>query len=380
MPILGKIDSAVYTTVVEVTTDDASVSLSTTVANNFRVGDIIDIGDVAYIVRQINVVDNNDTNIVLHKPYEGLTGAVSQCIRRTAPKAVAEYVILGGDSNNYDLVFVDNDEQNISTNKLRGLSSPGWWMYRSHSDASGRTRHKAECIAHLNVSSAIAGDYNDDSIVADVVDTITVTTSPSDSISVNGNGSFSAAATNTDSADIVYRWQRQKTNAVRWIDISANLDSSITYSTFNTNQLIYSGYTNDNHDGYKYRCVFNSEQGAPEMYSDFADLTFGIAFVSQPSNSVSVSGSGSFSVTVRSSSDAPTTTYQWQRRTSDSAAWVDVDDTLIEVVYADYNTSTLTYTTLSNSNIDDYMYRCVINEDDSTYEMISDTATISYGT
>ena len=74
-----------------------------------------------YIVKQVN----STTSIELHKPYVAATNnslGASSAVRRTAPKAVAEYVIKGGDSNAYDLVFADATEQSLAVNRKRGIT------------------------------------------------------------------------------------------------------------------------------------------------------------------------------------------------------------------------------------------------------------------
>jgi hypothetical protein len=48
------------------------------------------------------------------------------------------------------IVFVDETEAGLSENTERGITAPGWWAYRTYTDGSGKTRHKAE---HLMVLS-----------------------------------------------------------------------------------------------------------------------------------------------------------------------------------------------------------------------------------
>ena len=50
----------------------------------------------------------------------------------------------GAGSATETIVFVDETEAGLAANKERGLSSPGWWSYRTYTDAAGKTRHKAE--------------------------------------------------------------------------------------------------------------------------------------------------------------------------------------------------------------------------------------------
>ncbi|MBU37959.1 MAG: hypothetical protein CMA59_00385 [Euryarchaeota archaeon] len=275
MAVHGKIDAATFGNNVAVTQNDATVTKNA--ADTVVVGDLLDLGGVNYLVREVT----STTAIELHKVYAGSTnGNLSGAIRRTPPKAVAEYVVKGGDSNSYSLVFCDTTEDSIASNKTRGISGPGWWLYRSFVSHNGDTKHKAECLVPLKVAAGTSGDYSDDTIAADVLETITVGTQPANSTSSSGAGTFVAAATRDQSGTITYKWQRQTANATtRWVDIvggAGGLDTGITYADFTTATLAYSALASDALDGYKYRCVFNTSKGAvTKRTNGAATLTFG---------------------------------------------------------------------------------------------------------
>ena len=274
MAVHGKIDAAAFSNSVGVTNGDATVSKNA--ADTVVVGDVLNISSVNYIVKQVT----STTSIELHKAYAGSTATVAAAsvIRRTPPKAVAEYVIKGGDSNtNYDLVFVDTSEDGIASNKTRGITGPGWWLYQTYQTYNGTERHKAECLVPLKVAAGSAGDFAQDTIDADVNETITVGTQPANSTSSSGAGTFVAAATVDQSGTITYKWQRQTATATtRWVDIKADLDTGITYANFTTATLAYSGLGGTTLNGYKYRCVLNSSKGAETKYTNgAATLTFG---------------------------------------------------------------------------------------------------------
>ncbi|BCU95021.1 MAG: hypothetical protein CM15mV7_1210 [uncultured marine virus] len=117
MSILGTIDASTFGNNVGVTNGDATVTKNA--ADSVDVGDILVLNSVNYIVREGNIYHS----IELHTTYAGSTNAsLSGAIRRTAPKAVAEFVVKGGDSNSYELVFVDTTEQSIASNKSRGIT------------------------------------------------------------------------------------------------------------------------------------------------------------------------------------------------------------------------------------------------------------------
>ena len=274
MAIYGKIDAAAFTQNIGVTNGDATVSKNA--ADSVVPGDVLEISSVAYIVKQVT----STTAIELHKNYAGSTATVSAAnvIKRTPPKAVAEYVIKGGDSiSNYQLVFVDTTEDGIASNKTRGIDGPGWWLYRTYQTHNGTERHKAEKLASRRVAAGTSGDAADETVVADVLETITVGTQPANSTSSSGAGTFVAAFTVDQSGTKVYKWQRQTASATtRWVDVSASLDTGITYANFTTATLAYSGLAGTTLNGYKYRCVLNTSKGAETKYTDgAATLTFG---------------------------------------------------------------------------------------------------------
>ena len=273
MAVFGTIDAATFGNNVAVTNGDATVTKNA--ADSVNVGDILILNDVNYLVREVT----STTAIELHKAYAGSTnGTLSGAIRRTAPKAVAEYVVKGGDSVSYDLVFVDTTEQSIASNKTRGITGPGWWQYQTYQTHNGDTRHKAEYIAPAKAAAGDAGDMADDTIAADVLEVITVGTQPANSTSSSGAGTFVAAATVDQSGTITYQWQRQTAAATtRWVNISAaDLDTGITYANWTTATLAYSALGDDSLDGYKYRCVINTSKGAETKRTNgAATVTFG---------------------------------------------------------------------------------------------------------
>ena len=274
MAIYGKIDAAAFSNTIGVTNGDATVTKNA--GDSVVPGDVLEISSVAYIVKQVT----STTAIELHKNYAGSTATVAAAnvIKRTPPKAVAEYVIKGGDSiSNYQLVFVDTTEDGIASNKTRGIDGPGWWLYRTYQTHNGTERHKAEKLASLRVAAGTSGDAADETVVADVLETITVGTQPANSTSSSGAGTFVAAFTVDQSGTKVYKWQRQTASATtRWVDVSASLDTGITYANFTTATLAYSGLAGTTLNGYKYRCVLNTSKGAETKYTDgAATLTFG---------------------------------------------------------------------------------------------------------
>ena len=280
MAIFGKFDAKVMDTGLSVTSGDATVTctgdFTDASSNKIDAGDILELAFVSYLVVKVT----SATSLELHKPYEAATGTLQAqfCKRRTAPKAVAEYVVKGGDSASYELLFVDSTEATTasSENASRGITGPGWWQYRTHVDSDGNTRHKAECLAFLNVAAATSGD-DEDKLVADVASAVTITAQPAASTSSSGAGTFTLTTTTTGTpGTLTYKWQRQTAAATtRWVDIAAGTDTGVTYADFTTATLAYSGLAADGLDGYKYRVKITSTGGTEEVISDgVATLTF----------------------------------------------------------------------------------------------------------
>lgn len=65
-------------------------------------------------------------------------------------------------------VGVDVTEAGVSTNREKGIKTPGWVQYRTYTDAQGNTRHKAEVLVAGSSMSGDTGDApQDDATVPD---------------------------------------------------------------------------------------------------------------------------------------------------------------------------------------------------------------------
>lgn len=161
------------------------------------------------------------------------------------------------------LIFVDATEAGTAANKTRGLTNAGWWTYYEYTDADGNTRHKAECVVAMSVSAVDAGDQADDAIAADVANTITIDTQPASASTVAGEVTFTVATTVTNAGTAVYQWQRKAADGTRWANVSGAT----------TDTLALTGQTADE-DGDQYRVKITSDNGAPEVTSATATVTF----------------------------------------------------------------------------------------------------------
>ncbi len=263
MPILGSIDSAAFTATVAVTQNSTTVTKGS--ADTIVAGDIIVLDGVQYYTK---VVEGN--TITLGKAYAAATNATlaaNKVQRRTAPKALADFLLSGGTSaaSTTSIVGVSRTEAQLSENKARGISSPGWWAYRTYTDAAGSTRHKAELITAYKDGSAFSGDFTDDTIAADITSLITIDTQPANQNTSGGGATFSVTASSTGSgASLTYQWQRLDVLGGEWTDVSGATSAN----------LALTGETADE-TGDKFRVKVNNSIGGVEVISDgAATLTF----------------------------------------------------------------------------------------------------------
>ena len=173
-------------------------------------------------------------------------------------------------------VFVDETEAQLNETKSRGITGPGWWSYFTYTDSSGATRHKAEQLVFIANPDGTE-NQEDDTIAADVASAVTITVQPANSTSSTEAGSFTLTTTTTGTPGaLAYVWQRQTAGGKRWTNITASLDTGITYADFTTATLAYSGLAGDTLDGNKFRVKVTSAGGTEEVMSDgAATLTFG---------------------------------------------------------------------------------------------------------
>ena len=284
MPILGSTDSAAFSNTVAVTNASATVTKNT--ADAIAGGDIIVLDGTQYFV---NSVDGN--TVTLGKVYAGSTNAslaAAKVLRRTAPKALSDFILRGGTStaSTTQIIGVSRTEAQLSENKAKGLSSPGWWAYRTYTDAAGSTRHKAECIASFKDGSAISGDYTDDAWAGDVTSLITISSQPADATvyfpagavsTFTSNGAavvltvtaataantFSVTASSTGSgASITYQWQLSTNSGTNFSDVSGATNQTLALTGLTATE-----------NGYQYRVKVNNSIGGVEVISTAATLT-----------------------------------------------------------------------------------------------------------
>jgi len=159
------------------------------------------------------------------------------------------------------VVFIDETEATLAENKSRGLTAPGWWEYMTFTDASGRTRHKAQHLTSFKSAPANVADADDD-VAADITALITINTQPADTTVADGAVlSLVVDAISTPPGDaslLTYQWQKK--SGRRWNNIGAN-------------QPTYDVGAVTTADAGDYRVKITSSNGAKEVTSDTAAVT-----------------------------------------------------------------------------------------------------------
>lgn len=157
MSLWGKFDTITVAGTVAVTNGSAAVVGTGTSFTSLVPGITVVVAGVKYKVRSIE----SNTAMTLTSNYTGTTASGLTITAQDAPKNLRFTDVR-------NVVFVDNTEAAVASNRAKGLKSPGWWKYTTHTtDGGSKTKHKAELLVALPVVAAVSGDANDDSIVAD---------------------------------------------------------------------------------------------------------------------------------------------------------------------------------------------------------------------
>jgi hypothetical protein len=162
-------------------------------------------------------------------------------------------------------IFVDETEVSLEVNKARGLTNAGWWLYTSHVDQDGATRHKAQCLVALSASAANAGDRADDTKAADATYVTTISVQPANQNTSTGGATFAVtAAVTAGGGTLAYQWQKKLAATGSKF---ANVAGATSASLVLTGQLAAAS-------GDKYRVKITTANGAAEVTSNEATLTF----------------------------------------------------------------------------------------------------------
>ena len=136
---------------------------------------------------------------------------------------------IAASSQSKTVVFIDETEAALESNKKRGLNAPGWWSYFTYTDSSGATRHKAEHLVTLANADLNSNEtQSDDAIAGDAATAITIGTQPADQDTSSGAATFTVAATTTGSgATLTYQWQKSTDAGLNFVNVANATSASL---------------------------------------------------------------------------------------------------------------------------------------------------------
>lgn len=161
------------------------------------------------------------------------------------------------------LVFVDATEAASDSNKSKGITGGGWWLYREYTDSDGNTRYWAENVVSIRKTTVAAGDNTDDEFVPDTTVTVVISAQPTNQTTVAGAATFSVTASINPAGTAEYQWQRKAKDSSRWVALAGQTNSTLKL----TDQTVAN-------TGDQYRVVVKGS-GAKAVTSEPAKLTFG---------------------------------------------------------------------------------------------------------
>lgn len=252
-------------------------------------------------------------------------------------------------------IGVNIQEAQAAANIAKGITTPGWTLYNTYTDAQGNTRNKAEVLVAMN---AFGVDGSDNDTLAPE---ITITGQPSNTTVVSGaTGSFSVTATRTGTGSLTYQWQKQESGTGDWNNVSG-----ATSATYTTGALTVAA---DNTDKYR---VIVSLTGAESVTSNAVTLTVNRAVITidaQPANASATEGeTETFSVDA-TVTDSATLSYQWQKSDDAGTTW----NNIVDATSSSYTTGALT---VADDNND--QYRVVVSGNKEATPVTSDAATLT---
>lgn len=156
-----------------------------------------------------------------------------------------------------NLVFIDRDEASTQAAKEKGMSTCGWYLYRTFTDVSGTVRHKSELLVAMSVSAEDAGDSDD------IFGIIFKTHPASSSVVELADATFTVVVGDVPATEtLTYQWQRSEAGSNPYVDVSGATSSTYTITPALADT------------GAKFRCVVGVvSESVPSMTSNKATLT-----------------------------------------------------------------------------------------------------------
>lgn len=162
---------------------------------------------------------------------------------------------------NAQIVFIDETEAQVASNRAKGLKTPGWNKFFEYVDNAGTPRYKVDPLIAITTPVGTSGDATDDTIVADSA--FSIGTQPvAVTIAAPTATTFSVVAAGATS----YQWQ-VKIGAAQYV----NVTNGGVYTTATTATLNISNTTGLN--GNRYRCQVANTTAGSALTSTGALLT-----------------------------------------------------------------------------------------------------------
>ena len=227
------------------------------------------------------VVGGAITGVAITNPGAGyLVAPTATITTATGSDAVLTAVIAPVVEDNSKIVFVDVAEAQKTTNRVKGIKTPGWTKISSKT-VDGQVRNSAEVLVAMSVASATSGDAAevpvarsdapatsgdaaDDLVVADA--DFAVTTQPvAQTVVAPDAVSFTVVVDPAIGA--TYQWQVQTAGAGAYV----NIGPSGVYTGAKTDTLAISDSTGLNKN--RYRVIALDDTGTASVTSKGAQLT-----------------------------------------------------------------------------------------------------------
>ena len=253
-------------------------------------------------------------------------------------------------------IYVSAAEALDPDTRAKGIKSPGWWLYSTHTDSAGNIRHKAELIVTASNSGYSVGTTrpNDAGLTSPQSYVINVVDPAIANVYEGAAASFAVTATiSAGGGALSYQWQVAAANAKTF----ANVSNGGVYAGATTNTLAISSTTGL--IGKKYRCIVsatNADAVTTKVGTIEAIAPFYISFTSEPvSKTVTAPAAVSFAVAVEISTGGGALSYKWQENN------VDITDA---GVYSGSATNTLAIS--DSTGLTGKTYKCVVTATHAT--------------
>lgn len=258
MALWGNKDTAAITGTIGVPNGSATVTgVSTTFTTQLKAGSFVVIAGVKYKILSIT----SNTVLTLTSNYEGTTIASGATITQHQAPAFLSL------ADARKAVLVSQEEALLATNKAKGITGAGWWLFNTSTDSFGKSRSKAECLVAMTVLNSVSGDSaatGEDLIASDAESVVTISGQPAAQTTILGEATFEVTAA-ASSGTLTYQWQRAAAaTPTRFVNVSAATSATLAL----TSRLLANS-------GDLYRVVIGSDAGAAKVTSSSAALTFG---------------------------------------------------------------------------------------------------------